>query len=80
MVEKDRRWEEIRGGGGGGNGFTQPIPGDGSTDQLRGAPVIDRLPTDGTRGAEWRGNGQIWPDAYNRVQASLARDEKSPVI
>ena len=40
------------GGGGGGNGFTRPIAGDGGEDQLRGVPVIGQLPTDGTRGPE----------------------------
>ena len=68
------------GGGGGGGGFTQPIPGDGGADQLRGVPVIGRLPMDGTRGPEVRGNGRIWPDADGPVQGSLARDEKGSVI
>ena len=65
---------------GGGGGFTRPIPGNGGADQLRVVPVIGRLPTDGTRGPEWRGNGRIWPDADGPVQGSLARDEKGPVI
>ena len=67
--------------GGGGGGFTRPIPGDGGADQLRGVPIIGRLPnpTDGTRGPEWR-SGRIWPDACGPVQGSPARDEKGPVI
>ena len=59
---------EWRGGSGGG-GFTQPISGDGGADQLRGVPIIGRLPTDGTRGPEVRGYGRIWPDAEGLVQA-----------
>ena len=43
--------------GGGGGGFTRPIPADGGADQLRGIPIIGRLPTDGTRGPEVRGYG-----------------------
>ena len=70
----------IVGSGGDGDGFTRPISGDGNADQLRGVPVIERLPTDGTRGPEWRGNGRIWPDAYGPVQGIPARDEKGPVI
>ena len=65
---------------GGGGGFTRPIPGDGDADQLRGVPVIGRLPMNGTRGPEVKGNGRIWPDADNPVQGSLARDEKVAVI
>ena len=49
-------------------------------DQLRGVPVIGRLPTDGIRGPEVIGNGRIWPDADGPVQGSLARDMKGPVI
>ena len=48
----------------GGGGSTRPISGDGGADQLRGVPVIGGLPTDGTRGLEWRGSGRIWSDAY----------------
>ena len=66
--------------GGGGGGFTGPIPGDGGSDQLRGVPVIGRLPTDGTRDPEVIGYGRIWPDADGPVQGSLARDVKGPVI
>ena len=57
-------------GGGGDDGFTRPIPGDGGADQLRRVPVIGRLPMDETRGPEWRGNGRIWPDADDPVQGS----------
>ena len=64
----------------GGSGFTQPIPGDGGADQLRRVPLIGRLATDGTRGLEVRGCGQIWPDADGPVQGSQARDVKDPVI
>ena len=67
-------------GGGGGDGFTRPIPGDGGADQFRGVPVIGLLPTDGTRGPEMIGDGRIWPDADGTVQGSLARDVKGPVI
>ena len=67
-------------GGGGGGGFTRPIPGDGGADQLRGVPVIGRLPTDGNRGLEVRECGRIWPDADGPVQSSQARDVKDPVI
>ena len=66
--------------GGGVGGFTQPIPGDGVADQLRGVPVIGRLPMDGTRGLEVRGCGRIWPDVDGLVQGSQARDVKDPVI
>ena len=52
----------------------------GRADQLRGVPVIGRLPTDGTRGLEVRGCGRIWPDADGPVQGSQARDVKNPVI
>ena len=62
----------------GGGGFTRPIPGDGAADQLRGVPIMDRLPTDGTRGPEVY--GRIWPDADGPVQGSQARDVKDPVI
>ena len=48
----------------GGGMSTRPISGDGGANQLRGVPVIGRLPTDGTRGPEWRGSGRIWSDAY----------------
>ena len=34
--------------GGGGGGFTRPIPRDGGADQFRGIPIVGRLPTDGT--------------------------------
>ena len=60
--------------GGGGGGFTRPIPGDKGVDQLRGIPIIGRLPTDGTRGPEEKGYGRIWPDAEGLVQGSRARD------
>ena len=43
----------------GGGGFTRPIPGGGGADQLCGIPIIERLPTDGTRGPEVRGYGRI---------------------
>ena len=55
---------------GGGGGFTRPIPGDGGADQLRGVPIIGRLPTYGTRGPEDKGCGQIWPDAEGLVQGT----------
>ena len=49
-------------------------------DQLREVPVIGRLPTNRTRGPEWRGIGRIWPDADGPVQGGSARDEKGPVL
>ena len=58
--------DAVRPGGGGGR-FTRPIPGDGGADQLRGVPVIELLPTDGTRSPEVIGNGRIWPDANGPV-------------
>ena len=66
--------------GGGGGGFTRPIPGDGGADQLRGIPIIGRFPTDGTRGPEEKGYGRIWPDAEGLVQGSRARDVRGPVV
>ena len=39
-------------GGGGGDRSTRTIPGDGGADQLRGVPVIGRLPKDETKGPE----------------------------
>ena len=66
--------------GGGGGGFTRLIPGDGGANQLRGIPVIGRLPMDGTRGPEVKGNDRIWPDSDGLVQGSLAQDEKGPVL
>ena len=66
--------------GGGGGGFTRPIPGDGGADQLRGVPVIERFSTDGTRGLEVTGCDRIWPDANGPVQGSQARDVKDPVV
>ena len=65
---------------GGGGGFTRPIPRDGGADQLRGVPIIGRLPMDGTRGLEERGYGRIWPDADGPVQGSQARDVRDLVI
>ena len=65
---------------GGGGGFTQPIPGDGGADQLRGVPIIGRLPTDGTRGPEVRGYGRTWPDADGPVKGSQARDVNDSVV
>ena len=38
--------------------FTRPISGDGGANQLRGVPVIGRLPTDETRDPEWRESGR----------------------
>ena len=75
----------LRSGGGGAGGFTRPIPGDGGADQLRGVPIIGRLPMDGTRGPKTgtrgvRGYGRIWPDADGLVQGSQARDVRNPVI
>ena len=72
--------QNLKGNGGGGGGFTRPIPGDGGADQLLGVPIIGRLPTDGTRGPEMRGYGRIWPDAEGPVLGSQARDVKDPVI
>ena len=66
--------------GGGGGGFTRPIPRDGGAHQLRGVPVIGRFPTDGTRGLEVRECGRIWPDADGPVQGSQARAVKDSVI
>ena len=60
-------------GGGGGGGFTRPIPGDGGADQLRGLPIIGRLPTDGTKGPEVRGYSRIWPDAEGLIQVRMGR-------
>ena len=65
---------------GGGGGFTRPIPRDGGADQLRGVPIIGRLPMDGTRGLEERGCGRIWPNADDPVQGSQARDVRDLVI
>ena len=42
----------LRRGGGDSGGFTRPIPGYGSVDQLFGVPIIGKLPRDGTRGPE----------------------------
>ena len=67
-------------GGGGSDGFTSPIPGDGGADQLCGVSVIGQLSMDGTRGPEVRGNCRIWPDTDGPIQGSLARSEKGPVI
>ena len=64
----------------GGGGFTRPVPGDGGADQLRGVPIIGRLPTHGTRGPEEKGYGRIWPDAEGLVQGSRARDARDPVV
>ena len=66
--------------GGGGGGFTRPIPRDGGADQFRGIPIVGRLPTDGTRGPEEKGCGRKWPDAEGLVQGSRARDVRDPVI
>ena len=66
--------------GGGGNGFTRPILGDGGADQLRGVPVIGRLPTEGDQNPEVIGYGRIWPDADGPAQGSLGRDVKDSVI
>ena len=54
----------------GGGDFTQPIPRDGGADQIRGIPIVGRLPTDGTRGPEEKGCGRKWPDAGGLVQGS----------
>ena len=66
--------------GGGGGGFTRPIPRDGGADQFRGIPIVGRLPTDGTRGPEEKGCGRKWPDAEGLVQGSRARDVRDPVV
>ena len=66
--------------GGGGGGFTRPIPRDGGADQFRGIPIVGRLPTDGTRGPEKKGCGRKWPDAEGLVQGSRARDVRDPVV
>ena len=66
--------------GGGGGGFTRPIPRDGGADQFRGIPIVGRLPTDGTRGPEETGCGRKWPDAEGLVQGSRARDVRDPVV
>ena len=66
--------------GGGAGGFTRPIPGDWGADQLRGVPVIGRLPTDGTSRDQRSRSDRVWPDADGPVQGSLARDVKDPVI
>ena len=66
--------------GGGGGGFTRPIPRDGGADQFRGIPIVGRLPTDGTRGPEEKGCGRKWPDAGGLVQGSRARDVRDPVV
>ena len=65
--------------GGGGGGFTRPIPRDGGADQFRGIPIVGRLPMDGTRGPEEKGCGRKWPDA-DLVQGSRARDVRDPVV
>ena len=65
---------------GGGDGFTQPIPGDGGADQFRGIPIIGQFPTEGTRGPEEKGCGRKWPDAEGLVQGSRARDVRDPVV
>ena len=70
----------VVGDGGGGGGFTRPIPRDGGADQFRGIPIVGRLPTDGTRGPEEKGCGRKWPDAEGLVQGSRARDVRDPVI
>ena len=66
--------------GSGGGGFTRPIHRDGGADQLRGIPIVGRLPTDGTRGPEEKGCGRKWPDAEGLVQGSRARDVRDPVV
>ena len=66
--------------GGGGGGFTRPIPRDGGADQFRGIPIVGRLPMDGTRGPEEKGCGRKWPDAEGLVQGSRARDVRDPVV
>ena len=78
LLGVDRIFSEKCGGGGGG--FTRPIPRDGGADQFRGIPIIGRLPTDGTRGTEEKGCGRKWPDAKGRVQGSRARDVRDPVV
>ena len=75
-----RRDAGVYDGGGGGGGFTRPIPGDGGANQLRGIPIIGRLPTDGTRGPEEKGYDRIWPEAEGLVQNSRARDVRDPVV
>ena len=66
--------------GGGGGGFTRPIPRDGSADQFRGIPIVGRLPMDGTRGPEEKGCGRKWPDAEGLVQGSRARDVRDSEV
>ena len=66
--------------GGGGGGFTRPIPRDGGADQFRGIPIVGRLPTDRTRGPEEKGCGRKWPDAEGLVQGSRARKKFVGVV